>query len=89
MPAAQRFLVELHHRKQIALIGQRHRRHARCRHRGHQFRHAHDPVDQRVLGVQPQMNELASRIRPFSREAHRLEGAPVQADRAHAARDRR
>ena len=52
-----RFLVELHHRKQIALIGQGHRRHARRRDRRHQFRHTHDSIEQRVLGVQSQMHE--------------------------------
>ena len=72
-----RFLVELHHRKQIALIGEGHRRHPRRRDRRHQFRHAHDAVDQRVLGVQAQVDECSSRFAP-QRQAHRLEGAPMQ-----------
>ena len=49
--------VELHHREQVHLIGDRHRRHAGLGHRLHEFRDAHHAVDQRVFGVQAQMDE--------------------------------
>ena len=51
-PRRLRFLVELHHGEKIALIGQRNRRHAPGSDSGHQFRYAHDPIDQGVFGVQ-------------------------------------
>ena len=54
-----RLLVELHHGEEVALVRERDRRHARLGDRGHQFGHAHDAVEQRILGVQPQMHELA------------------------------
>ena len=57
-------LVELHHREQIALIGESHRRHRGLRDRIHEpdlalafARDANDAVDQRILGVKMQMNE--------------------------------
>src|SRR3569623_706398 len=53
----QRRLVELHHGEQIALVGHRHRRHARGGAGRHQRFHAHDAVDQRIFGVDSQMNE--------------------------------
>ena len=77
MPAAKRFLVELDHREQIALIGEGHGRHAGRRDGRHQARHAHDSVDQRVLGVQPQVNEFRQGSLS-ARQAHRLERAPMQ-----------
>ena len=56
--------IELHHREQIALVGKRDGRHARRRNRLHQAGNAfafagdaHHAVDQRVLGVQMQVNE--------------------------------
>ncbi len=63
--------IELHHREQVALVADRHRRHARRRHRLHELRHAHDPVDERVLGMQPQMNERSHGISKLSLFAQR------------------
>ena len=77
----QRLLVELDHREQVALIGERNRGHPRGRDRRHQFRHAHDAVEQRILGVQPQMHEL-SRDRSCLRAA--VEPGPP--DRSEARR---
>src|SRR5579859_2468555 len=59
--------VELHHREQVALIGERHGRHSGRRHRGHQLRHAYDTVEQRILGVQPQMHESTHRLESSAR----------------------
>ena len=49
----ERRAIELHHREQVRLVGERHRRHARLRDRVHQLRHAHQAVDEGVLGMQP------------------------------------
>ena len=65
--ACQRLLVELDHRKQIALIGQRDCGHPGRGHRDHQFRHAQDGVDQGVLRVYPQVDELAQAALSFER----------------------
>ena len=61
-----RGLEELHHREQIALVGERDGGHLRRRDRIHQPGHAfafalnaHHAVDQRVLGVQVEVNEHA------------------------------
>ena len=54
---SQRLFVEFDHRKQIALVGERDRRHAGGRHRRHQLGHPNDPIDQGVFGVQAQMHE--------------------------------
>ena len=57
-PGGLRFLVELHHGKQVALIGEGNRGHAGCRDRAHQVRNAHDAVHQGIFGVHPQVNEV-------------------------------
>ena len=49
--------VELHHGKEIVLVGHRHGRHAGGRGRGHQFRNAHHAVAEGVLSVQAQVDE--------------------------------
>ena len=50
-------LVKLHHAKKVAVIGQRNRRHTQFGALPHQHRDPHGTVDDRVLGVQMQMNE--------------------------------
>jgi len=52
-----RLAVELHHRKEIAVVGQGHGRHAGRGYRLHEPRHADNAVQERVLGVQPQVDE--------------------------------
>ena len=54
---AQRLAIELHHREQVVLIGDRDRRHAGGGHRRDELRHPHHAVAEGVLGVQPQMDE--------------------------------
>ena len=62
--ASARACKELHHGEQIVLIVHRDRMHARHRHGVDPgFGHPHDTVDQRVLGMQAQVNE-ASAIQP-------------------------
>jgi hypothetical protein len=62
--ARLRRAIELHHREQVALIRERHRRHPGDRHRIHQPRRTlplardpHDAVDQRVFGVEVKVDE--------------------------------
>ncbi len=50
-------LVKLHHAKKVSVIGQRNRRHAQVGALPHQHRNPDGTVDDRVLGVQMQMNE--------------------------------
>jgi hypothetical protein len=50
-------LVELDQREQVALVGQRDRRHLRARAGVHQFRDADGRVDQRILAVHVEMDE--------------------------------
>jgi hypothetical protein len=49
--------VELHHRKEVAVIGECDRGHPGGSRRLHQLRHAHDAVHERILGVQSQVDE--------------------------------
>ena len=56
-PGRQRRRVKLHHRKQIALVGQRHRRHTGSGHRLHQGLDPHQPIGQRIFGMQMEMDE--------------------------------
>ena len=55
--ALDRRTVEFHHAEEIALIGQRDRRHLGCEHGVHQLLDAHDTIDERVLGMHTQMHE--------------------------------
>ncbi len=64
---AQRRLVELHHREQVVLIGDGDGRHALRRGGRDEIVHAHHAVDQRVLGVQAEMDEGHSHCQ----ESHR------------------
>ena len=60
-PLLQAFAIELHHREEIVLVGDRHRRHAERRGALHQFRNAHHAVLQRELGVQAEVDESRAR----------------------------
>ncbi len=53
----QRLAIELHHRKEIVLVGDRHGRHAELRGALHQLGNAHHAVLQRELGVQAEVYE--------------------------------
>ena len=53
----RRFLIKFDRAKKIPVIGDRHRRHLEFRRFLHQFLHPHRAVEQRILGVQMQMNE--------------------------------
>ncbi len=54
---ALRRLVELHQRAHVAHVGHRHRGHSARRHRLDQRLDAHQAIDQRVLGMQTEMDE--------------------------------
>ncbi len=56
----QRRLVELHHREQVVLIGDGDGRHALRGGSRDEIVHAHDAVDQRVLGVQAEVDEAVA-----------------------------
>ena len=56
-PGGQRRLVEAHHREQIGLIGQPHRRHPVLGGRRDQLLDPNQAVDQRILGMHAKMNE--------------------------------
>ncbi len=66
--------VELDHGEQIALIRHGHRGHARRGHRLDEVGHAHHAVDQRILGVQAQMNE-ARGAHPFGSSGTKAEAS--------------
>src|SRR5262249_34895305 len=53
--------IELHHREQVVLIGYTDRAHAGPGHRIDELGYPHHAVDERVFGVQPQVNELSHR----------------------------
>ena len=63
--APERSAIELHHREQIALIGDRDRRHPAFGHLFDERRDAHHAVDQRIFGVQAQVDE-GSHTRDFT-----------------------
>ena len=71
-PGPLRLLIELHRGKRVALIGQRHRRHARCANLGDKFWNTDQAIDQRVLGMQMQMDERRAHVRVPSQRG----GAP-------------
>ena len=56
-PCLQRLAIELHHREQIVLVGDRDRRHAELRGTLDQLRDAHHAVLQRKFGVQAEVDE--------------------------------
>ena len=57
----QAFAIELHHREQIVLVGDRDRRHAERGDAFHQLRDAHHAVLQREFGVQAEVDESSGR----------------------------
>ena len=56
-PCFSAFAIELHHREQIVLVGDRDRRHAERGGALHQLRDAHHAVLQRKFGVQAEVDE--------------------------------
>ena len=52
-----RLAVELHHREEVVLVGDGDRRHPRGDHGRRKLRDAHHAVDQRVLGVEAEVDE--------------------------------
>ena len=70
-PLAARLLVELDEAKNVGEVGQRQRRHAVLRRRGHRLVEADDPVHDRVLAVQPQVDERRVHPRILRRAAEK------------------
>ena len=58
------FLKKLNRPEEIAVIRHRHRRHPQRLRLFHQLRDAHRPIEQRILGVQMQVNERIRRHAP-------------------------
>ena len=54
---SDRLLVELDHAEQVILVSQGHGRHVVASAAFHQLRNAHGAINERVLGVQVQMDE--------------------------------
>ena len=78
------FLVELHQREQVVLVGDRHRRQAARRAGGDEFRDADRRVDQRILAVQVQVGETGGHRAPRARRragSTRRVGPPPCADK--------
>ena len=83
IPARCRLLVKFDRAKQITVIGHRDRRHLEFRRLFHQLLHPDRAIEQRIFGVQMEMNERIARhqfqykrrkkIGKFTRHADRME----------------
>ena len=57
IPALRRRLIKFNRSVEVAVIGNRDRRHPHCGRFFHQLLHPHRAVEERILGVEVQMNE--------------------------------